>query len=135
MKAVAAATGGSISLIEDPHEGVKGADVVYTDVWVSMGEEDQFAQRIEQLLPYQVNSDLMAATGKPESLFMHCLPAFHDLETQVAKEVYQAHGLQELEVTDAVFRSPQSVVFDEAENRLHTIKALMVATLGPVVEE
>ncbi|MDW7670064.1 MAG: ornithine carbamoyltransferase [Bacillota bacterium] len=131
MKQVAAETGGSITLEEDPGKGVKGADVVYTDVWVSMGEEDQFEQRIKLLLPYQVNSNLMSATENPNSIFMHCLPAFHDLETQIGREVYKHYGLKELEVTDEVFRSPQSVVFDEAENRLHTIKALIVATLGP----
>ncbi len=130
MKQVAASTGGSVSLVEDPAEGVKGADVVYTDVWVSMGEEDQFEERIKQLLPYQVNASLMKATGKEDSLFMHCLPAFHDGETQMGKEVYETFGLKELEVTDEVFRSKQSVVFDEAENRLHTIKALMVATMA-----
>jgi len=129
MKEEAAATGGSITLVEDPATGVAGADVVYTDVWVSMGEEDQFEQRIKQLLPYQVNASLMKATGKKDSIFMHCLPAFHNLETHIGQEVYEKFGLKELEVTDEVFRSPQSVVFDEAENRLHTIKALMVATL------
>lgn len=130
MKQVAAVNGGSISLVESPEEGVAGADVVYTDVWVSMGEEDQFADRIRQLLPYQVNTALMKATGKKDSLFMHCLPALHDLGTQMGQGVYDTFGLKELEVTDEVFRSPQSVVFDEAENRLHTIKALMVATLA-----
>ena len=131
MKSIAALNGGSITLVEDPLKGVKNADVVYTDVWVSMGEEDQFEERIKLLLPYQVNEALMEATGKPESLFMHCLPAFHDLETQISREVFEKYGLKELEVTDKVFRSAQSVVFDEAENRMHTIKALMVATLGP----
>lgn len=130
MKKVAEQTGGSITLEENPAKGVAGADVVYTDVWVSMGEEDQFTERIQLLLPYQVNSKLMAATGKEDSLFMHCLPAFHDLETEIGKEVYETYGLKELEVTDEVFRSHQSVVFDEAENRMHTIKALMVATMG-----
>ena len=129
MKAVAAQHGGSIMLTEDPETGVRDADVVYTDVWVSMGEEDHYESRIKQLLPYQVNADLMAMTGKPDSIFMHCLPAFHDLNTKVSKEVYETFGLKELEVTDEVFRSAQSVVFDQAENRLHTIKALLVATL------
>ncbi len=130
MKQVAAVTGGTISLVEDPADGVEGADVVYTDVWVSMGEEDQFEQRIKQLLPYQVNASLMKATGKEDSIFMHCLPAVHDMETQMGKEVYETFGLKELEVTDEVFRSRQSVVFDGAENRIHTIKALMAATLA-----
>lgn len=130
MQQVAKESGGTISLMEDPRKGVEGADVVYTDVWVSMGEEDQFEQRIKELLPYQVNASLMKATGKKNSLFMHCLPAFHDGETLMGQEVYEKFGLKELEVTDEVFRSGQSVVFDEAENRLHSIKALMVATLA-----
>lgn len=130
MQQVAKGSGGTISLEEKPLKGVEGADVVYTDVWVSMGEEDQFEQRIKELLPYQVNASLMKATGKKDSLFMHCLPAFHDGETIIGQEVYEKFGLKELEVTDEVFRSRQSVVFDEAENRLHSIKALMIATLA-----
>ena len=130
MQQVAKESGGTISLVENPLKGVEGADVVYTDVWVSMGEEDQFEQRIKELLPYQVNASLMKATGKKDSIFMHCLPAFHDGETLIGQEVYETFGLKELEVTDEVFRSRQSVVFDEAENRLHSIKALMVATLA-----
>ncbi|ABR50679.1 ornithine carbamoyltransferase [Alkaliphilus metalliredigens QYMF] len=129
MRAVAAETGGEITLTDDVAEGVKDADVIYTDVWVSMGEEDQFEVRIKQLLPYQVNMDMIKATGNPDMIFMHCLPAFHDLETTVGKEIHEKFGLKSMEVTDEVFRSRHSVVFDEAENRLHTIKAIMVATL------
>lgn len=129
MKLVAAETGGSITLTEDIAEGVKDVDVIYTDVWVSMGEEDQFEQRIKQLLPYQVNMEMIQKTGNADVIFMHCLPAFHDLETKVGLEVYEKFGIKEMEVTDEVFRSKYSVVFDEAENRMHTIKAVMVATL------
>ena len=123
-------SGGSITLTEDVEEGTKGAEVLYTDVWVSMGEPAAvWEERIHDLLPYQVNKAAMdnAAEG---AVFMHCLPAFHDLKTKVGKEVYEKFGLKELEVTDEVFESKQSVVFDEAENRMHTIKAVMVATLG-----
>jgi ornithine carbamoyltransferase len=112
-------------------EGVKGADFLYTDVWVSMGEPDSvWAERIELLLPYQVNAKTMEMTGNPDVKFMHCLPAFHNTDTQVGKDIYEKFGIEAMEVTNEVFESEASVVFDEAENRLHTIKAIMVATLG-----
>ncbi len=129
MKAVAAETGASITLTDDIDLGVKEVDVIYTDVWVSMGEEDQFEERIKQLKPYQVNMEMIRKTDNPDVIFMHCLPSFHDLETKVGKEIFDRFGLKEMEVTDEVFRSKHSVVFDEAENRMHTIKAVMVATL------
>lgn len=123
-------SGGSITLTEDVKSGTSGADVIYTDVWVSMGEPDEvWKERIEVLSPYQVNKAVMDNAGE-NALFMHCLPAFHDLKTKIGKEVYEKFGMKELEVTDEVFESAQSVVFDEAENRMHTIKAVMVATLG-----
>lgn len=123
-------SGGSVTLTEDVVTGTKGADVIYTDVWVSMGEPDEvWKERIEVLSPYQVNKKVMDNAGS-QAIFMHCLPAFHDLKTKVGKEVYEKFGLSELEVTDEVFESEQSVVFDEAENRMHTIKAVMAATLG-----
>ncbi|WZL73543.1 ornithine carbamoyltransferase [Clostridiaceae bacterium 35-E11] len=130
MEEVAKQTGAKITLTEDIEEAVINADVIYTDVWVSMGEEEQFEARIHQLLPYQVNMTMLQKTKNPDVCFMHCLPAFHDLETKVAKEVFEKYGIKEMEVTDEVFRSKHSVVFDEAENRLHTIKAVMVATLA-----
>src|SRR3954469_15165073 len=124
-------TGAKITLTDDVSEGVAGCDVLLTDVWVSMGEPDEvWAERIELLTPYQVNTETMAATGNPDVKFMHCLPAFHNTETQVGKEIFEKFGLECLEVTEDVFESPASIVFDEAENRLHTIKAVMVATLG-----
>jgi ornithine carbamoyltransferase len=127
---LAAETGGSVRLTTDVREGVAGADVVYTDVWVSMGEpKEVWDERIELLRAYQVNADVMAATGT-DARFMHCLPAFHDTETTVGREVFEKTGMTALEVTDEVFESGASVVFDQAENRLHTIKAVMVATLG-----
>lgn len=127
---LAAQTGGSVTLTEDAMEGSKGADVIYTDVWVSMGEPAEvWEERIRALLPYQVNRKLMENAGE-QAIFMHCLPAFHDLKTSVGREVHEQFGYAELEVTDEVFESPQSVVFDEAENRMHTIKAVMLATLG-----
>ncbi len=129
MKQVAAETGGTITL-SDQSDCVKGADVIYTDVWVSMGEEDQFAERIEQLQPYQVNMDLMMKAENEDIIFMHCLPAFHDENTVVGMEIKEKYGISEMEVTDEVFRSRYSVVFDEAENRMHTIKAVMCATAG-----
>ena len=129
-KKVAAETGASITLTEDVAEGTKDADVIYTDVWVSMGEPDEvWAERLRDLMPYQVNKAAMA-NAKPTAIFMHCLPAFHDLKTKIGKEVYEKFGYSELEVTDEVFESERSVVFDEAENRMHTIKAVMLATLG-----
>ncbi len=122
-------SGGSITLTEDVAEGTKDADVIYTDVWVSMGEPDYiWEERIHDLLPYQVNAEVMKNAGK-KAIFMHCLPAFHDLNTEVGKEIKEKFGIDEMEVTDEVFESSQSVVFDEAENRLHTIKAVMYATL------
>jgi ornithine carbamoyltransferase len=126
---IAEETGASIKLTESVEEGTKDADVIYTDVWVSMGEPDEvWKERIDALLPYQVNAKAMA-NAKKSCIFMHCLPAFHDLNTEVGREVYEKFGLAELEVTDEVFNGPQSVVFDEAENRMHTIKAVMAATL------
>jgi ornithine carbamoyltransferase len=128
---IAGETGAKITITDDVAEAVKGCDVLLTDVWVSMGEpEDVWAERIKLLLPYQVNSDAMALTGNPDVKFMHCLPAFHNADTEVGKEIKEKYGLEGLEVTEDVFESPASVVFDEAENRLHTIKAVMVATLG-----
>lgn len=129
MRAVAAQTGASITL-SDNVDDVCGADVIYTDVWVSMGEEAQYAERIKLLQPYQVNMDMIRKTGNPDMIFLHCLPSFHDLETVVGREVHAQYGLDAMEVTDEVFRSPHSKVFDEAENRMHTIKAVMVASIG-----
>ena len=131
MKEVCRETGGTITLTENVAD-VEGADVLYTDVWVSMGEEDKYAERIRQLEPYRVTMDMMKVTGNPDAIFLHCLPSFHDLETAVGKDVYEKFGLKEMEVSDEVFRSKYSKVFDEAENRMHTIKAVMVATLGNV---
>ena len=124
-------SGGRVTITEDVAEAVGGCDFLLTDVWVSMGEADEvWAQRIELLMPYQINADTMAATGNPDVKFMHCLPAFHNTDTQVGKELFEKFGLSALEVTEEVFESPASIVFDEAENRMHTIKAVMVATLG-----
>lgn len=129
-KKTAAETGGSILLTEDVNEGTKDADVIYTDVWVSMGEPDEiWEERLHDLMPYQVNQAAMD-NAKNTAIFMHCLPAFHDLETKIGKEVYEKFGFRELEVTDEVFESSRSVVFEEAENRMHTIKAVMLATLS-----
>ncbi|MGK5529604.1 ornithine carbamoyltransferase [Streptomyces sp. URMC 129] len=128
---LAAGTGARITLTEDVAEGVRGADFVATDVWVSLGEpKEVWDERIALLKPYAVGMDVLRATGNPDVRFLHCLPAFHDLGTRVGREIHATHGLDSLEVTDEVFESPHSVVFDQAENRLHTIKALMVATLG-----
>ncbi len=125
----AKASGATITLTENVAEGVKGADVIYTDVWVSMGEPDEvWAARLNDLLPYQVNRAVMEQAGE-QAIFVHCLPAFHDQGTGIGREVFAKYGLAELEVTDEVFESAQSVVFDEAENRMHTIKAVMAATL------
>src|SRR4051795_3766593 len=130
-QAIAAESGARITITDDVAEAVRGCDVLLTDVWVSMGEPDEvWAQRIELLLPYQVNAKAMALTGNPDVKFMHCLPAFHNAETAVGKEIFEKYGLDALEVTEEVFESPASIVLDEAENRLHTIKAVMVATLG-----
>ena len=128
---IATDTGAKIMLTDDIEHAVKGCDFLLTDVWVSMGEpDDVWAERIKVLLPYQVNSHTMELTGNPDVKFMHCLPAFHNSDTQVGKEIKEKYGLDALEVTEEVFESPASLVFDEAENRLHTIKAVMVATLG-----
>jgi len=128
-KELAKASGGSVTQTEDILEGVKDADVIYTDVWVSMGEPMEiWEQRIKELSPYQVNAKVMAA-AKPTAIFMHCLPAFHDLNTTIGKDMGAKFGRDSMEVSDDVFSSPQSVVFDEAENRMHTIKAVMLATL------
>lgn len=128
---IAKNTGARITITEDVEEGVKGADFLYTDVWVSMGEPDEvWNERIELLKPYQVNMDVIKMTGKSNVKFLHCLPAFHNRETSVGEEIYMKFGLEAMEVTEDVFESEYSIVFDEAENRLHTIKAVMVATLG-----
>ncbi|WP_049579607.1 ornithine carbamoyltransferase [Streptomyces sp. SBT349] len=128
---LAAATGARITLTADVGEGVRGADFVATDVWVSLGEPlETWDERIALLRPYAVTADVLRATGNPDVKFLHCLPAFHDLGTEVGREITARHGLDSLEVTDEVFESPSSVVFDQAENRLHTIKALLVATLA-----
>src|ERR687897_909949 len=130
-RSAAAETGGEITITEDVAEAVRGADVLLTDVWVSMGEADEvWKERIELLTPYQVNAETMAATGNPDVKFMHCLPAFHNSETEVGKEILEKFGIESLEVTEEVFESEASIVFDEAENRMHTIKAVMVATIG-----
>ena len=130
-RSVAAETGATITITDDVAEAVKGADALLTDVWVSMGEPDEvWKERIELLTPYQVNAQAMALSGNPDVKFMHCLPAFHNTETQVGKEIYEKFGMEALEVTEEVFESPASLVFDEAENRMHTIKAVMVATLA-----
>ena len=128
---IAARTGAKITLTEDAAEAVKGCDFVYTDVWVSMGEPDSvWKERIELLTPYRVTADIMAATGNPHAKFMHCLPAFHNRETEIGEKIFRQHGIDSMEVTEEVFESEASVVFDQAENRMHTIKALLVATLG-----
>ena len=128
-QAEAEKTGATITLTDDVEAGTRGADVVYTDVWVSMGEPDEvWEERIRELSPYQVNAAVMKNAG-PQAIFMHCLPAFHDLNTTIGQQIHDKFGLSEMEVTDEVFESAQSVVFDEAENRMHTIKAVMDATL------
>ncbi len=128
---IAEKTGAKITITTSPSEGVKGVDFIYTDVWVSMGEPDEvWKDRIAKLLPYQVNSELMSKTENPKTKFMHCLPAFHNTDTKVGQEIYEKFGISAMEVTDEVFESDKSIVFDEAENRLHTIKAVMVASLG-----
>ena len=129
--AIAVQTGARITLTEDVDAAVKDVDFVYTDVWVSMGEpKEKWAERIELLTPYQVNSDVMAKTGNPRAKFMHCLPAFHNAETEVGADIEEEFGITAMEVTEEVFESPASIVFDQAENRLHTIKAVLVATMG-----
>lgn len=128
---IAKETGATITLTDKVEEGVKGVDFLYTDVWVSMGEPDSvWKERIDMMMPYQVNKEMVAKTGNPKVKFLHCLPAFHNRETIMGEEIYQKYGVDGMEVTDDVFESPMSIVFDEAENRLHTIKAVMVATLG-----
>ena len=128
---IAKNTGATVTLTENVDEGVKNVDFLYTDVWVSMGEPDEvWKERIELLLPYQVNKDMVVKTGNPRVKFLHCLPSFHNRQTIIGEEIYQKYGIEAMEVTDDVFESEHSVVFDEAENRLHTIKAVMVATLG-----
>jgi ornithine carbamoyltransferase len=130
-KSIAAETGARLTITDDVAEGVKGADFLYTDVWVSMGEPASvWEERVKLLKPYQVNAKAMQLTGNPDVKFMHCLPAFHNTETKVGADIYEKFGLESMEVTDKVFESEASIVFDEAENRLHTIKAIMVATLG-----
>ena len=130
-RGIAAETGARLTLTEDVDEGVRGVDFVHTDVWVSMGEpKEVWDERIKLLLPYQVNADTLRKTGNPAVQFMHCLPAFHNRETRIGEDIYQKTGLDGLEVTEEVFESPRSIVFDQAENRMHTIKAIMVATLG-----
>ena len=130
-RGIATSTGATITLSEDAKEAVAGCDYVYTDVWVSMGEPDTvWAERIEKLTPYGVTAELMAATANPHAKFMHCLPAFHNRETQTGEKIYQQFGIDCMEVTEEVFESPASIVFDQAENRMHTIKAVLVATIG-----
>ena len=128
---IARETGAKILITENAAEAVKGVDFIYTDVWVSMGEPTNlWEERIKEMLPYQVNKELMETSGNPNVKFMHCLPAFHNTDTVVGKDIFNTYGLNGMEVTEEVFESPASIVFDEAENRLHTIKAVMVATLG-----
>jgi len=130
-QAIAKESGARILITDDVARAVKGVDFLYTDVWVSMGEpEEVWAQRIELLQPYQVNERTMALTGNPGVKFMHCLPAFHNRETKIGREIYEKYGLEAMEVTEEVFESDASIVFDQAENRMHTIKAVLVATLG-----
>lgn len=128
---IAKQTGAKITLTDNVEEGVKGVDFLYTDVWVSMGEpEEEWNRRIKMMIPYQVNMDMVRKTGNPNVKFMHCLPAFHNRETEVGEQIFQKFGIPEMEVSEEVFESDHSIVFDQAENRLHTIKAVMVATLG-----
>jgi ornithine carbamoyltransferase len=130
---LAARSGARLTVTESIPDGVRGADAIYTDVWVSMGEpESAWDERIALLRPYQVDAAMLTATGNPDVRFLHCLPAFHDLSTEFAAKVFERHGLTAMEVSDEVFESPASIVFDQAENRMHTIKAVLVATLtGP----
>lgn len=130
-QAIAKETGATLTVTDDVAKGVKGCDFLYTDVWVSMGEPAEvWAERIKLLKPYQVNKQVMEMTGNPKCKFMHCLPAYHNLETKVGRDVFEQFGIDGVEVTEEVFESENSIVFDEAENRMHTIKAVMVATLG-----
>ncbi|MCI5625576.1 MAG: ornithine carbamoyltransferase [Clostridiales bacterium] len=129
-KRMARASGATLTFESDPAKAVAGADVIYTDIWVSMGEpEEVWQQRIRDLAPYQVNQQLMDMTGKDSTVFMHCLPSYHDLKTEIGKEMGEKFGRQEMEVTDQVFEGPQSIVFQEAENRMHAIKAVIAATI------
>ncbi|MCD4790709.1 MAG: ornithine carbamoyltransferase subunit F, partial [Bacteroidales bacterium] len=124
-------TGAQITITDNVEKGVKGVDFLYTDVWLSMGEDPaMWGNRIKEMLPYQVNKELLKKTGNPNVKFLHCLPAFHNRDTKVGEEIYRKYGVDAMEVTEDVFESEASIVFDEAENRLHTIKAVMVATLG-----
>ena len=128
---IAEQTGAKLTLTEDVDEGVRGVDFIHTDVWVSMGEpKEVWDERIKLLKPYQVNLEALRRSGNPKVKFMHCLPAFHNRETKVGEEIYQKCGMDGLEVTEEVFESEASIAFDQAENRMHTIKAMMVATLG-----
>lgn len=132
MQEIAKDTGAKIEITSNIDKAVKDADIIYTDVWVSMGEEAKYAERIKLLKPYQVNMKMLKKARNKHIRFMHCLPSFHNLKTEVGRQIYKKFGLKELEVTDEVFRSHHSIVFDEAENRLHTIKAVMVATIGNI---
>ncbi|WP_159517078.1 ornithine carbamoyltransferase [Sunxiuqinia indica] len=130
-KSIAEKSGAKITVTDNVQEAVKGCDFLYSDVWVSMGEpQEVWEERIKRLLPYQINNELMKLTGNADVKFMHCLPAFHNQETKIGREIFEKFGLQSMEVTDEVFESPASIVFDQAENRMHTIKAVMVATLA-----
>lgn len=130
-KNIAAENGGNILITDNIDQGVKGSDVIYTDVWVSMGEPDEvWKERLELLKLYQVNKEMMDKTGNPNVIFEHCLPSFHNADTKIGQQIFEKYGIREMEVTDEVFESKASVVFQEAENRMHTIKAVMVATLG-----
>lgn len=135
MEIIAKENGSTILITDDIDKAVKDSDALYTDIWVSMGEEDKFAERIELLRDYQVNMEILKKTGNENVIFLHCLPSFHDLNTEVGRDVYEKYGLKEMEVTDEVFRSKHSKVFDEAENRAHTIKAVMCATLSDKLYE
>ena len=131
LKIASNQSGAEISVTNELEPGLKGADAVYTDVWVSMGEAPSlWEERIKEMMPYQVNKALLKKTGNPKVKFLHCLPAFHNTDTEVGKDIFKRYGVNGMEVTEEVFESPASIVFDEAENRLHTIKAVMVATLG-----
>ena len=135
MEEIAKENGSTILITDNVDEAVKDADAIYTDIWLSMGEEDKFEERINLLKDYQVNMDMLKKTGNENVIFLHCLPSFHDLNTEIGKDVYEKYGLKEMEVTDEVFRSKHSKVFDEAENRMHTIKAVMCATLSDKLYE
>lgn len=135
MEEIAKENGSTILITDNVDEAVKDSDAIYTDIWVSMGEEDKFEERINLLKDYQVNMDMLKKTGNENVIFLHCLPSFHDLNTEIGKDVYKKYGLKEMEVTDEVFRSKHSKVFDEAENRMHTIKAVMCATLSDKLYE